>query len=269
MQPIIETILTHAPTVLVVLGILLGTLVIARQLRVVTNAGAVRMGFPTDIAALAGSGVFAVAVLIGISIALAQAGWSTAASSFIAGLGLGGVVVALAIQDIAKAYTAGIMLLYYRPYQVGDDVTIAGQRGVVTAMRLHVTILRTPAGQTMHIPSSAINGSAITNHTRSGLRRLSFALTLPRTSPFESIVDALPAVIAGLEHVAPEPAATVTIADMRDAVVTIQLTAWCTAEADNSGACRTELILAVDAYLASVLPSLRANAQIHPIGSAD
>lgn len=267
MQTLIDTFLTHAPTVLIVLGIVLGTLVIARQLRGVANAGAQRMGFPADIAALAGSITFTVVLLIGISIALAQAGWGTAASSFIAGLGLGGVVVALAIQDIAKAYTAGIMLLYYRPYQIGDDVTIAGVRGVVTAMRLHVTVVRTPAGGAVHIPSSAINGNPITNHTRSGLRRLTFALQLPRSSPFESIIDALPATIQGLAPVAPEPAATVSIADMHDSSVTIHVVVWCSAEHDDDGSCRTAVILAVDAYLSSVLPGVRSGSQVSQLSA--
>jgi multisubunit Na+/H+ antiporter MnhB subunit len=112
MQAILDTILAQTPTILIVLSILLGTMVIARRLRVVSQAGATRMGFPADIAALAGSVVFVVTLLVGASIAFAQGGWGTIASSFMAGLGLGGVVVALAIQDIAKSYTAGIMLLY-------------------------------------------------------------------------------------------------------------------------------------------------------------
>lgn len=265
MQTILATILTQTPTILIVLGILLGSVVIARRLRVVSQAGATRMGFPADIAALAGSVVFIVTLLIGASIAFAQGGWGTVASSFMAGLGLGGVVVALAIQDIAKSYTAGIMLLYYRPYQVDDEVCIAGVRGVVTAMRLHVTVVRTQAGMLVHIPSNAINGTSITNYTRSGLRKLTFGLTLPRNSPFESVVDALPGVVQTLSTVAPEPQARASISDMHGAQVTIQVSVWTAAEHDETGACRTEVILAIDAYLGSLPMVARAGSMVSQV----
>ncbi len=265
MQATVAAVLAHTPTILIVLSILLGTVVISRRLRVVSAAGATRMGFPADIAALAGSVVFAVTILIGVSIAFAQGGWGTIASSVMAGLGFGGVVIVLAIQDVAKSYTAGIMLLYYRPYQVGDAVMIAGIRGVVTAMRLHVTVLRNQAGLLVHIPSNAINGSAITNYTRSGLRQLTFALTVPRNSPFESIIDALPRIIQGLPTIAAEPHTTASIADMQGALVVLQVITWTAAEHDDDGSCRTAVILAIDAYLGTLAPSTRVGSSVNQL----
>jgi small conductance mechanosensitive channel len=263
MQTIFAALLTQTPTILIVLSILLGSVVIARQLRVMSQASATRMGFPADIAALAGSVIFVITLLIGASIAFAQGGWGTVASSFMAGLGLGGVVVALAIQDVAKSYTAGIMLLYYRPYQVDDEVCITGVRGVVTAMRLHVTVLRNQEGMLVHIPSNAINGSAITNYTRSGLRKLTFGLTLPRNSPFESVIDVLPGIVQALPTVAPEPRALASISDMHGAQVTIQVMVWTAAEHDDAGTCRTEVILAIDAYLGSLALATRAGSSVN------
>ena len=267
MQAILDSILAQTPTILIVLSILLGTIVIARRLRVVSQAGATRMGFPADIAALAGSVVFVVTLLVGASIAFAQGGWGTIASSFMAGLGLGGVVVALAIQDVAKSYTAGIMLLYYRPYQVGDEVTIAAIRGTVTAMRLHVTVVRNQAGMLVHIPSNVINGSAIINYTRSGLRQLTYALTVPRNSAFEGIIDALPRIVQALPVVAAEPHCTASIADMHGAQVTIHVVAWTAAEHDDDGSCRTAVILAIDAYLGTQAGTTRAGSRVNQVDS--
>ena len=124
MQDAIAMIIASIPTILLVVGIVLATIVLARRVRTVVHVGVMRMGMPIEIATVAASIINAVVLLLGVAIALAQAGWVTAASSFVAGLGITSIIVGFALQDTIKNYAAGVMILYHRPYHVGDDVQL-------------------------------------------------------------------------------------------------------------------------------------------------
>lgn len=249
MEDLLNYINQRVPTILLVIGIALATLVVARRIRVLVRTATSRFGLPEEIASLAGSLTYVTTIIIGLAIALTQGGWSTAASSFLAGLGITSIIIGMAIQDIFRSYTSGIMLLYHRPYQVGDDVTIANIRGTVTAIRMHVTILRNTDGATISIPSNAIATSPITNHTRSGLRRIAIQVTIPRGSHTNTILTELPAVLQRTNAVAPEPAPTVEVTGLSNDGINIGITCWATAEAEANGTARSNAILAVDQFL--------------------
>lgn len=249
MDEVINYLNQRVPTILLVIGITLATIVIARRVRVLTRVGISRFGLPEEIASLVGSIVYIATILVGLSIALTQGGWSTAASSFLAGLGITSIIIGMAIQDIFRSYTSGIMLLYHRPYQIGDDVTIANIRGTVTAIRMHVTILRNSEGSTISIPSNAIAASPITNHTRSGMRRITLQLTLPRGTSLESILKELPDVLQRTTAVAPEPTPTATITGLSGDGVVVEIAFWTASESESLGDARSHAILAVDRLL--------------------
>jgi small-conductance mechanosensitive channel len=249
MDEVINYLNQRVPTMLLVIGIALATIVVARRIRVLARAGIGRLGLPEEIASLVGSIVYIATILVGLSIALTQGGWSTAASSFLAGLGITSIIIGMAIQDIFRSYTSGILLLYHRPYQIGDDVTIANIRGTVTAIRMHVTILRNSEGSTISIPSNAISANPITNHTRSGLRRVTLQITLPRGTNLESILAELPDVLQRTAAIAPEPAPTATIIGLNGDGVIIELAFWTVAEPESLGDARSHAILAVDRLL--------------------
>lgn len=255
MDEVINYLNQRVPTILLVIGIALATIVIARRVRVITRAGIGRFGLPEEIASLVGSIVYIATILVGLSIALTQGGWSTAASSFLAGLGITSIIIGMAIQDIFRSYTSGIMLLYHRPYQIGDDVTIANIRGTVTAIRMHVTILRNSDGSTISIPSNAIAANPITNHTRSGLRRITLQLTLPRGTSLENILKELPDVLQRTTAVAPEPTPTAAITGLSGDGVVVEIAFWTAADAESHGDARSHAILAVDRLLHE-LPSV-------------
>jgi small-conductance mechanosensitive channel len=250
MDEVINYLNQRVPMILLVIGIALATIVIARRMRGLVRTGVGRLGLPDEIASLVGSIVYIATLLVGLSIALAQGGWSTAASSFLAGLGITGIIIGMAIQDIFRSYTSGIMLLYHRPYQIGDDVTIANIRGTVTAIRMHVTILRNSEGSTISIPSNAISANPITNHTRSGMRRMTLQLTLPRGTKMDSILKEIPDMLQHtIAAIAPAPAPTAAVSGLSGEGVMIEIAFWTNSDTASLSDVRTHAILAVDRLL--------------------
>jgi small-conductance mechanosensitive channel len=100
-------------------------------------------------------------------------------ASFIASLGIFGLLIAFALQDITKNFAAGVLLLLQRPFGLEDRIRVEPFEGVVTDISLRATVLRTSDGQEVLIPNAQVYSGAITNLTRYPKRRYSVPIVLP------------------------------------------------------------------------------------------
>lgn len=101
--------------------------------------------------------------------ALAKVGIET--TSVIAILGSAGLAVGLALQGSLGNFASGVMILFFRPFQVGQVVQAGGSTGMVKDIGLFATTMETPSGETIIIPNAAITGGSITNFATVGKRR--------------------------------------------------------------------------------------------------
>jgi small conductance mechanosensitive channel len=109
-------------------------------------------------------------IIFGLLVALSQFGISL--GPLLAGLGVAGFIVGFALQDTLANFAAGIMILLYRPYDMGDLVDISGVYGKVHKMSLVSTTILTLDNQTIIIPNSKIWGDVIKNVTAQDIRRV-------------------------------------------------------------------------------------------------
>ncbi len=100
---------------------------------------------------------------------LNQFGFDTA--SFAVVLGTVGIAIGLAFQSTLSNFAAGVMLMIFRPYKIGDAIVVAGQTGVVNEIDLFSTTLDTVDRRRIFVPNSAIFGSVITNTSTHETRR--------------------------------------------------------------------------------------------------
>ena len=101
-------------------------------------------------------------------------------STLLAGLGIAGVTIGFALQDVAKNFIAGILLLLTQPFEIGDTINVSGFTGSVLAINLRSTELRETDGRYVIIPNSDVFVSPIVNFSRAPTRRiqLDFGLTI-------------------------------------------------------------------------------------------
>lgn len=141
---------------------------------------------------------------IGVITALNNVGVDVGA--LIAGLGIGGVAIALAAQDTAKNIFAGMMILFDRPFKIGELITIDGTTGYVEDMGIRSTKLRTYSGQLVVIPNYKTADSNLTNITREPSRRIELNVGLTYSTTPEQMRQAmdilrnLPSSVAGIEE---------------------------------------------------------------------
>lgn len=115
-------------------------------------------------------------MIIGLIAALSQLGIEI--GPLLAGMGVMGFVVGFALQDSLSNFAAGMMILVYRPYDIGDVVQVAGISGKVSHMNLVSTTILTFDHQRMVIPNNNIWGDIIINVTAERVRRIDFVFRI-------------------------------------------------------------------------------------------
>ncbi|WP_374144796.1 mechanosensitive ion channel domain-containing protein [Vibrio sp. NTOU-M3] len=141
---------------------------------------------------------------LGILIGLSQIGLNLA--PILTGFGIAGVIVGFALQDTLSNFAAGMMLLIYRPFDVGDFVYAGGVDGKVSHMSLVNTTIRTFDNQIIIVPNSKIWGDVIKNVTHERIRRVDMVFgigygddLLKAENVLHDIVTAHPAVLRSPE----------------------------------------------------------------------
>ncbi len=161
---------------------------------------------------------------IGFVLALQNLGIDIA--PLLAGIGVLGFVVGFALQDTLGNFAAGIMLLMYRPYDVGDFVEVAGREGSVAAMTLVSTTLMTPDNQRLTVPNGSIWGGVIRNVTANPTRRFNETIGIGYGDDIDKAREIALEVLGGIESVHGDPSPGVHVTGLGDSAVNLSLRGW-------------------------------------------
>jgi hypothetical protein len=94
-------------------------------------------------------------------------------------VGMAGLAVSLALQDVLKNLVAGLYLLVERPFTIGDRVQFRTYQGVVENVQLRTTALRTATGERVVVPNAMIFAETVVNRTAYGGRLVSLRVVIP------------------------------------------------------------------------------------------
>lgn len=165
-----------------------------------------------------------VIMLVGLLIALGQLGISLA--PILAGLGVAGFIVGFAMQDTLSNFAAGMMILIYRPYDVGDLIEAAGVSGQVKRMNLVSTTVATLDNQTLIVPNSKIWGDVIRNVTAQKIRRVDMTFGIGYRDDIEHAERVLKDILAQHPKVLGEPESTVRLHRLNESSVDFIVRPW-------------------------------------------
>ena len=127
-------------------------------------------------------------------------------TSIVALIGAAGLAVGLALQGAMSNLAAGVMLLIFRPYKVGDFIGSAGQFGKVTEIDLFTTIMQTFDNQQIIIPNSQIWGQQIVNHSHYGVRGVDMHVCVAYAENTDAARAVIDGVISAHPHILKDPA---------------------------------------------------------------
>ena len=206
--------------------ILLGFWVIARMAR-----GAVRRGLERsklDVSSLAREffvkSTGRLIMLIGLIIAIAQLGIEI--GPLLAGLGIAGFVVGFALQDTLSNFASGLMILVYRPFDVGDAIEAGGVIGSVKQMNLVSTMIMTFDNQLLIVPNNKIWGDVIRNITHQKTRRIDMTFGIGYSDDISKAERVLTEVVTGHEKVLEDPAPVIRLHELGDSSINFVVRPW-------------------------------------------
>lgn len=193
------------------LVLIVGLWVIKRLSRVVNQTLLTR--FPDETLAQFLGGAFdtVLKVLLVISVA-SMVGIET--TSFIAILGAAGLAVGLALQGSLSNFAGGVMVLIFRPFQVGDYIEAQGLEGTVLDIGIFVTTLETFDKRILIIPNGPLANGNIINFTRSKVRAVEVAIGVSYSDDLGKAKAAMEAVLASDARILQDQGNVVAVVDL-------------------------------------------------------
>jgi small conductance mechanosensitive channel len=172
--------------------------------------------------------------IMGFVIIAALQRFGVEATSLVAVFGAAGLAIGLALQGMLSNVAAGIMLLMFRPFKIGDFVDIGGQAGTVKEVGLFTTELATGDNVKIIMPNGQIWGSAIKNFSAYPTRRVDLVMGIDYGDNIDTAMATINRVIGEEPRALSDPESTVAVAELADSSVDIVVRVWVNA-ADYSG----------------------------------
>jgi small conductance mechanosensitive channel len=165
------------------------------------------------------------ALLAAVIIAAAgQLGINT--TSFLTVIGAAGLAIGLALKDSLSNFSAGVMLILFRPFKVGDWVTVAGETGAVEEITMFSTILTTADNQKKILPNATIASTTITNITANPTRRVDLVIGIGYDDDIKRAETILHEVVQKESRVLTEPAVQIAVAELAESSVNFVVRPW-------------------------------------------
>jgi small conductance mechanosensitive channel len=161
---------------------------------------------------------------VGLLIAISTIGIDI--GPLLAGVGVLGFVIGFALQGTLSNFAAGIMILLYRPYDVGDAISAAGVTGKVDSMSLVSTTVLTPDNQQVIVPNNSIWGGVITNITANPTRRVDLTVGVGYDDNLDKAQQVLMDIVTSHPKVLDEPEPAVKVANLGESSVDFVVRPW-------------------------------------------
>ena len=147
-------------------------------------------------------------------------------TSFIAIFGAAGLAVGLALQGSLSNFAAGVLIVLFRPYRVGNYVEAAGVSGTIEQVQILTTILVTPDNKQIIVPNSQIMNSIITNYSAKDTRRVDMVVGVSYGDDLDKVRKTLEELVAADERILADPACRIAVSELADSSVNFVLRPW-------------------------------------------
>ena len=147
-------------------------------------------------------------------------------ASLVALIGAAGLAVGLALQGSLSNFAAGVLIVLFRPYKVGDWIEGGGVSGSVEEVQILTTVLKTGDNKRVIIPNSQIMGTTITNYSANETRRVDLVVGVSYSDDLDKVRKELEGLVAADDRILDEPAVTIAVSELADSSVNFVLRPW-------------------------------------------
>ncbi len=172
----------------------------------------------------AGSITYIALIAFVIIAALGQLGVQT--TSFIAIIGAAGLAIGLSLQASLSNFASGVMIIFFRPFKVGDFVEAGGVSGVVEGIQIFSTQMRTGDNKAIIVPNSSITGGNITNYSAKDTRRIDLVFAIGYDDDIKQAKSILADIVKKEKRILKEPETLIAVSELADSSVNFIVRPW-------------------------------------------
>jgi small conductance mechanosensitive channel len=168
-------------------------------------------------------------------------------ASFVAIIGAAGLAIGLSLQGSLSNFAGGILIILFKPFEVGDSIEAQGVSGTVLEIQIFVTKLLTSNNQTVFIPNGALSNGNIINHSVEGIRRADLSISVSYDADLKKVKDIIQNILDNNQKILKEPAPAIDVVALTDISVKLAVRPWATNENfskvnyETLESCKTEL----------------------------
>ena len=164
-------------------------------------------------------------VIVAVIIA-ALGNFGVEAASFVAILGAVGFAIGFALQGSLSNFAAGVMILLFRPFKVGDFINAAGVSGTVKVIDLFSTTVATPDNVKIIVPNGKLFGDTISNYSVYDTRRVDLVLGIGYSSSIDKAYEVVKGLIAADARILKDPEPMMAVGELADSSVNLIVRVW-------------------------------------------
>jgi small conductance mechanosensitive channel len=153
-----------------------------------------------------------------------------ATTSVVAIFGAAGIAVGLALKDTLANFASGVMLLIFRPFDVGDWVEAGGAAGKIKEIGIFATTFTSGDNIRITVPNSQVYSSKISNYNGYDTRRVDLVMGISYDDNIQTAIDTIQRIVTADERVLADPAPKIAVSNLGDSSVDIIVRPWCTAD---------------------------------------
>ena len=228
MENLNEWISEHAIDWAVQIGIAIAIFIvgkiIANILANLVRKGMTRAGTDVLLVGFIGSMVYIILLIAVVLAAVDSLGVNV--TSLMAIVGAAGLAVGLAMKDSLSNFAAGIMIIIFRPFKIGDYIEAGGTAGVVDEIGLFATLMHSPDNKRVIVPNASILGGNITNVSALPTRRVDLVFGIGYDDNIGQARDIIQAVIGADERILKDPEPSIAVGELGDSSVNINVRPW-------------------------------------------
>ena len=147
-------------------------------------------------------------------------------TSLAALLASAGLAVGMALSGNMQNLAGGLILLFFKPYKVGDFIEAQGVSGTVNAIQIFHTILTTPDNKVLFIPNGPLSSGTVTNYSRNEIRRVDFTISVEYGTEIEKVKQVTMDLLQSDERILQEPAPFIAVSALAESSVNFTVRVW-------------------------------------------
>jgi small conductance mechanosensitive channel len=161
-------------------------------------------------------------------------------ASFVAIIGAAGLAIGLSLQGSLSNFAGGILIILFKPFQVGDTIEAQGVLGEVSEIQIFVTKLIAANNQTIFVPNGSLSNGNIINHSLAGTRRAEIVISVSHVANLNLVKNIVNDILLANSKILIDPKPTVDVVAITDLSVKLAIRPWANNE-DFSAVCSNTL----------------------------